>query len=68
MQQTTDGGLTWNQIATLPHSFAEKILMADPLNGWLIANNGSDMDGKGFIYRTDDGGKSWKPINQGLRS
>jgi photosystem II stability/assembly factor-like uncharacterized protein len=59
IQYTADGGHYWNSVSSVPHSFAEEIHMVDRMTGWLIANNGSELDGKGFIYRTDDGGHSW---------
>lgn len=63
VHRTTDGGVTWSVVQSLPHYTIEDIAMKDTLNGWLIAYNywgsGSGDDGRGFIYETTDGGASW---------
>ena len=76
MFRTTDGGKTWQELAGLRnHSTGNRwqpgagglclhTIVLDPKN-----------PGRMFIaisaagaFRTDDGGQTWKPINQGLRS
>jgi photosystem II stability/assembly factor-like uncharacterized protein len=61
IQKTTNGGWTWEFQNQVSHDFAEAIFMMDENTGYLIARNkfGSQDDGRGFIYRTDDGGTNW---------
>lgn len=63
VHRTTDGGTTWTVVQSLPHYTITDIIMKDTLNGWLLAHNywGSSPgdDGRGFIYKTTDGGTSW---------
>ncbi len=64
VQRTTDGGATWQAISTLPHFYFEDILFEDTLVGWAAVGNpaGSQPgeDGRGYIYRTTDGGATWQ--------
>jgi len=59
-QKTTDGGQTWTGLGSIPNFYSMRILMLDSLRGWIAAyNSGSSTDGKGYIYRTTNGGNSW---------
>jgi photosystem II stability/assembly factor-like uncharacterized protein len=76
MFRTTDGGKSWHELAGLrEHGTGPKwqpgaggmclhTILIDPSNPqrMYIAISAAGA------FRTDDGGKSWKPINQGLRS
>jgi photosystem II stability/assembly factor-like uncharacterized protein len=61
VQKTIDGGLTWFSVGQVYHDYAEKILFIDSLHGWLVARNAASStgDGRGFIYKTEDGGDTW---------
>ncbi len=70
---STDGGLTWQQRNNgLPHQNAYDITghPDDPAVAWVamgdgpLAGNGRHV--AGGIWRTDDGGASWNPANDGL--
>ncbi len=58
-QRTTDGGVSWESTGTIPHEYVQKILMINSDTGWLTVNDPLNQGGKGYIYRTDDGGTSW---------
>ncbi len=73
--RTTDGGRTWHELAGLRSAHGEKwqpgaggmglhTILLDPNdhNRMFIAISAAGA------FRTDDGGKSWKPINRGLHS
>jgi photosystem II stability/assembly factor-like uncharacterized protein len=73
--RSTDGGQTWNELASLRRAQGEKwmpgaggmglhTIILDPANPkrMFIAISAAGA------FRTDDGGKSWKPINKGLKS
>jgi photosystem II stability/assembly factor-like uncharacterized protein len=73
--RTTDGGKTWHEIAALRAADGEKwtpgaggmglhTILLDPTN----PNRIYIAISAAGAFRTDDGGKSWKPINRGLRS
>jgi photosystem II stability/assembly factor-like uncharacterized protein len=75
MFKTTDGGRTWNELAGLRQAHGDKwmpgaggmglhTILLDPTNPlrMYIAISAAGA------FRTDDGGKSWKPINKGLKS
>jgi photosystem II stability/assembly factor-like uncharacterized protein len=74
--RTTDGGKTWHELAGLRgHGTGPKwspgaggmglhTILIDPKNQQRIYVAISAAG----AFRTDDGGKSWKPINKGLRS
>lgn len=72
--RSTDAGVTWTQISGAPGSGlpAEGVsdLIADPGNpmrfyaavdGWFFGNTGAEG-----VYRSDDGGRTWTPMNNGL--
>jgi len=52
---TRDGGLTWNPDATLGSEGYQAIDFANADHGWVAADGVS-------LYRTDDGGSSWAPV------
>jgi photosystem II stability/assembly factor-like uncharacterized protein len=74
--RTTDGGQNWNELPGLrghgsgPHwspgagGLGLHTIVLDPTNGkrMYIAISAAGA------FRTDDGGTTWRPINQGLRS
>src|SRR5229473_1222881 len=73
--QTTDGGKTWHELAGLRDAQGSKwspgaggmglhTIVLDPTNRqrMFIAISAAGA------FRTDDGGKTWKPINRGLHS
>jgi len=74
--KTTDGGKTWNELAGLRgHGTGPQwspgagglglhTILIDPKN----PNRIYIAISAAGCFRTDDGGKTWKPINQGLKS
>jgi hypothetical protein len=73
--KTTDGGKTWKELPGLRHAkghlwqpgaggMAVHTILLDPKNADRIYVAVS----AGGAFRTDDGGKTWKPINRGLKS
>jgi photosystem II stability/assembly factor-like uncharacterized protein len=73
--RSTDGGQNWHEMASLRSAKGEQwspgagglglhTIVLDPTNDkrMYIAISSAGA------FRTDDGGQSWKPINQGLRS
>lgn len=63
IHRTENGGQSWQIVGQVPHTYIDDLTMQDELVGWLVARNPSGgapgEDGRGFIYRTDDGGVSW---------
>ncbi len=75
MFRTTDGGKTWHELAGLRDAQGSKwmpgaggmglhTIVLDPTNKKRIFIAISAAG----AFRTDDGGKTWKPINRGLHS
>jgi len=73
--KTTNGGVTWNEVAGLRAAKGEKwspgaggmclhTILEDPSDSkrMTIAISAAGA------FRTDNGGKTWKPINKGLRN
>jgi len=77
--KTTDGGTTWQKILFVNDETGAIDLVMDPGNSetlyastwqrirykWNDPRSTSDYSGSG-IYKTNDGGKTWKQINEGL--
>ncbi len=61
--RSTDGGVSWSAVVatTAPVSNFRRIIMTDPLNGWIVGSNG-------VIVRTSDGGKTWAQAFSGCIS
>ncbi|MFO1092303.1 MAG: exo-alpha-sialidase [Planctomycetaceae bacterium] len=75
MFRSTDGAQTWNELAGLRSAHGEQwspgagglglhTILIDPTNPQRIYIAISSAG----AFRTDDGGKNWKPINRGLKS
>jgi photosystem II stability/assembly factor-like uncharacterized protein len=73
--RSTDGGKTWHELAALRAAHGDKwspgagglglhTICIDPKN----PNRIYIAISAAGAFRTDDGGKSWKPINRGLKS
>ncbi len=73
--KTTDGGKTWNELAGLRDAHGDKwapgagglglhTILIDPKN----PNRMYIAISAAGAFRTDDAGKTWKPINKGLKS
>jgi photosystem II stability/assembly factor-like uncharacterized protein len=64
VQRTTDRGQTWSIVGSVPHFYLEALLFTDAQTGWLAAGNAGGSqpgeDGRGFIYRTTNGGITWQ--------
>jgi len=57
--KTTDGGITWNSVSSLPQNgseagFSNSMKWVDVQNGWFGTDNST-------VYRTNNGGASWSP-------
>jgi len=63
VHRTADGGQSWEIAGQVGHTYIDDLVMQDLLNGWLAARNpaggGAGEDGRGFIYRTVNGGTTW---------
>jgi photosystem II stability/assembly factor-like uncharacterized protein len=75
MFRTTDGGKSWHELAGLRAAHGEKwmpgagglglhTIVLDPTN----PNRMYIAISAAGAFRTEDGGKTWKPINRGLQS
>jgi len=73
--KTTDGGKTWHELSSLRKAkgnlwqpgaggMAVHTIILDPKN----ANRIFIAISAAGAFRTDDGGKTWRPINKGLKS
>jgi len=77
--KTTDGGKTWQKVLFVNNETGAIDLVMDPNDSdilyaatwqrirykWNDPRNSQNYSGSG-IYKTTDGGKTWKPINDGL--
>ena len=63
VHKTTNGGLTWTVVSQVNHDYIDGLLMENDNTGWLAARNhfgsGSGEDGRGFLYKTEDGANTW---------
>jgi hypothetical protein len=72
VMHTTDGGVTWTRVGTIPAGAEGQLSFSDSSTGWLSmnANRGFAWDAQGrllpytpppaLLYVTHDGGASWK--------
>jgi photosystem II stability/assembly factor-like uncharacterized protein len=67
VNRTTDGGATWAASA-IPGNFAAHapvLVFVDTRRGYLIASPGRFSSGGSSVFRTDDGGETWRAIGSG---
>jgi photosystem II stability/assembly factor-like uncharacterized protein len=73
--ESLDGGESWNQILTNEVNAYVHDIAIDPQNPDTIyyitssqkpANREASINTKGLVYKTTNGGKSWKELNTGL--
>ena len=66
--RTVNGGVTWTKIASRPGTFIRALGFVDDRTGF-IGNIGTDyypgVTDKTPLYRTDDAGVTWAPVNPG---
>ena len=76
LYKTTDGGKTWDKVLSISEHTGVSDMVMDPRNPnviyasayqrrrhvWTLINGGPESG----LYKTTDGGKSWRKINRGL--
>lgn len=72
LYRSGDSGKTWDlKVKGLPHPHTRRLAIcaARPNRMYLtLWANPSEAPWQGGVYRTDNGGESWRPINSGLRT
>ena len=58
MLHTRDGE-NWEEIGSIPYG-ASELVFTSPQTGFVDANPGMAVSGSAYIYRTTDGGRTWK--------
>ena len=58
MLHTRDGE-NWEEIGSIPYG-ASEMVFTSPQTGFVDANPGMAVSGSAYIYRTTDGGRTWK--------
>ncbi len=72
IHQTTDGGKTWNAIDNIPgvpeRSYVHQIIASqyDKNSAYVAFNHHRYGDFHPYLYKTTDGGKTWKAIQSNL--
>ncbi len=59
--KTIDGGFNW-QSCRIPNSLDFRSLHAFDLNNACAASAGLSNEGQAIVYRTEDGGRSWREV------
>lgn len=60
IEETTDGGQTWQVNALQVKSFVSEIDFINPQDGWVCGNGGAAAGSSAFdLFRTTDGGATW---------
>ncbi|WP_240883833.1 hypothetical protein [Sphingomonas sp. SFZ2018-12] len=71
LYRTTDGGKSWTKVASKPGTFIRALGFVDRTTGF-IGNIGTDyypgVTDTTPLYRTDDGGATWTPVDLGGRT
>ena len=64
--KSTDEGKTWNEITTLPHYPGRiSVAVAMHTNGQRVYVVGNAIENGSGVYRSDDGGATWKHVGNG---
>lgn len=76
--KSTDGGVTWTQVLSISEHTGVADLAMDPRNPDVLYASAHQRQRKGYgyvsggpesgLYKTEDGGATWKEINNGLPS
>ncbi|MDA1193742.1 MAG: glycosyl hydrolase [Planctomycetota bacterium] len=71
--RSADGASTWTEISEKPHAYFGFPITPHPRDAnraWIVPmhsdQNRTTFDGRLFVLRTDDGGKTWREQSQGL--
>jgi photosystem II stability/assembly factor-like uncharacterized protein len=58
---TSNGGRKWSEIATTGSSRASAMAWGDARNGYLAVDRLASSRRAGYVLRTSDGGRTWRP-------